>query len=83
MKIRGHRIEPETIEHLLNQHEAVSETAVVIRSDILDNPQIVAYLIPQNGSLPDKQSLTAYLRQQLPAYMLPAAFVTVTDFPKN
>lgn len=83
VKIRGHRIEPETIEHLLNQHEAVSETAVVIRSDILDNPQIVAYLIPQNGSLPDKQSLTAYLRQQLPAYMLPAAFVTVTDFPKT
>lgn len=83
VKIRGHRIEPETIEHLLNQHEAISETAVAIRSDFQNNPQIVAYLIPKNGSIPDHQSLATYLRQQLPAYMLPAAFVTVADFPKT
>jgi acyl carrier protein len=83
IKIRGHRIEPETLERLLNQHEAIADTAVTTRPDSQNNPQIVAYVIPQNGSAPDQQALVSYLRQLLPAYMLPAAFVTLDTFPKT
>ena len=83
IKIRGHRIEPDTIEHLLNQHEAIADTAVTTHPDSQNNLQIVAYLIPKNGSQPDNRSLISYLREQLPTYMIPAAFVTVDAFPKT
>ena len=83
LKIRGHRIEPATIEYLLNQHEEIADTAVTTQPDSQNNPQIIAYFIPQNGRQPDKQTLTSYLRQHLPAYMLPAAFVSVSSFPKT
>ncbi|MCA9944474.1 MAG: amino acid adenylation domain-containing protein, partial [Anaerolineales bacterium] len=83
IKIRGHRIEPETLEHLLNQHEAVADTAVTARPDSQNNLQIVAYIIPQGSAAPDLQTLNSYLRQQLPAYMIPAAFVMLDSFPKT
>ncbi|MAT97567.1 MAG: non-ribosomal peptide synthetase [Anaerolineaceae bacterium] len=83
IKIRGHRIEPETLEQLLNQHEDVADTAVTTQPDSQNNLQIVAYLIPQNGTAPEQQALTNYLRQLLPAYMIPAAFVTLDSFPKT
>lgn len=83
VKIRGFRIEPDTIEHVLNQHEAIADTAVSTQTDVQNNPQIVAYLIPKNGTLPDQQALSTYVRQQLPAYMVPAAFMTVETFPKT
>ncbi len=83
IKLRGHRIEPETLEQLLNQHEDVADTAVTTQPDSQNNLQIVAYLIPKNGSVPDQQTLASYLRQQLPAYMIPATFVTVDSFPKT
>lgn len=83
IKIRGHRIEPETIERLLNQHKAIADTAVTTHPDSQNNPQIVAYLIPQYEMIPDQQSLMSYLRHHLPAYMIPAAFVAVATFPKT
>jgi acyl-coenzyme A synthetase/AMP-(fatty) acid ligase/acyl carrier protein len=83
IKVRGHRIEPETLEQLLNQHEDVADTAVTTQPDSQSNLQIVAYIIPQNGTTPDQQALISYLRQQLPAYMIPAAFVPVDNFPKT
>jgi nonribosomal peptide synthetase DhbF len=83
IKLRGHRIEPDAIEHVLNQHPDVADTAVTARLDAQNNLQIIAYVIPQNGRTPDKQTLTSHLRQQLPAYMIPTAFVTVDAFPKN
>ncbi len=83
IKVRGHRIEPETIEHLLNRHEAVVETAIATYPDSQNNLQIVAYIIPQGSTLPDASALASYLRQQLPAYMVPAAFVPIDSFPKT
>lgn len=83
IKLRGHRIEPDAIEHVLNLHEDVADTAVITQPDPQNNLQIVAYVIPRNGRLPDKQSLISHLRLQLPVYMLPAAFVTVDQFPKT
>jgi amino acid adenylation domain-containing protein len=83
IKIRGYRIEPETLEQLLNQHEAIADTAVTTQPDSQNQPQIVAYLIPQNDSIPDQQTLITYLRQQLPTYMMPAAFVALDTFPKT
>ncbi len=83
IKLRGHRIEPDAIEHVLNQHPDVADTAVTTRPDAQNNPQIIAYVIPRNGRTPDKQTLTSHLRQQLPVYMIPTAFVTVDAFPKT
>jgi hypothetical protein len=83
IKIRGYRIEPETLEQLLNQHEAIADTAVTTWPDSQNNLQIVAYLIPKHVTVPDQQTLVTFLRQQVPAYMIPAAFVTLDTFPKT
>src|SRR5207247_3375308 len=43
--------------------------------------QLVAYLLPKNGDALDLAELRAFLKQKLPDYMVPAAFVVLTRFP--
>jgi amino acid adenylation domain-containing protein len=81
VKIRGHRIEPGEIEHLLNAEPAVRESLVLARNDAAGEPQLVAYLLPGGGERPDPVALAQSLHRRLPAYMVPAAFVTVDAWP--
>ncbi|MEQ1503969.1 MAG: amino acid adenylation domain-containing protein, partial [Myxococcota bacterium] len=80
VKIRGFRIEPGEIEVVLAEHPSVREAAVVVRSD--GEQQLVAYLVP-DGPAPGADALRAWLQDKLPAYMIPAAFVTMAALPLN
>jgi amino acid adenylation domain-containing protein len=88
VKIRGFRIELGEIETRLLTHEQVKETVVVVRQDE-GNPRLVAYVVcPDNEvELPNEVLLAkewrAHLRQQLPDYMVPAAFVVLDQLPLN
>ncbi|OKH38899.1 non-ribosomal peptide synthetase [Calothrix sp. HK-06] len=82
VKIRGFRIELGEIETLLNQHPNLREAKVVVREDVAGDKRLVAYIIPNLT----KQSeivyqVRDYLKQQLPDYMIPAAFVVLESFP--
>ncbi len=81
VKIRGFRIEPAEIEARLTAHPAVAE-AVVSVYEHSGRKRLAAHLVPaQNGALPPAAELRAHLSADLPDYMLPAAFVTVTELP--
>jgi amino acid adenylation domain-containing protein len=76
VKIRGFRIELGEIEALLTAQPGVSEAAVIVREDHGDR-RLVAYIV---GEV-DVDALRRALRERLPDYMVPAAFVRLDAFP--
>ncbi|MDJ0729785.1 MAG: amino acid adenylation domain-containing protein [Crocosphaera sp.] len=84
VKIRGFRIELGEIESLINQHNNVKISKVIIREDTLNDKQIIAYIIPnlsQYNYSELSHQIRDYLKQQLPDYMIPGGFVILESFP--
>nr|WP_272918037.1 non-ribosomal peptide synthetase [Actinomadura rayongensis] len=79
VKIRGYRIEPAEIETVLARHEQVARAAVIAREDQGDK-RLIAYVVPANGAV-DTADLRTFTGTVLPDYMVPAAVVTVPEFP--
>jgi amino acid adenylation domain-containing protein/non-ribosomal peptide synthase protein (TIGR01720 family)/FkbM family methyltransferase len=80
VKIRGFRVELGEIDAALRRHPSVAEAVVVARKDGSGAPKLVAYVVPRGGesALPD---LGPFVRQSLPAYMVPEQFVAIDAFP--
>ncbi|HPL28580.1 MAG TPA: amino acid adenylation domain-containing protein, partial [Anaerolineae bacterium] len=81
VKVRGFRIELGEIEAVLRQHEGLSAAAVLARAGQDGDRQLVAYVVPRAGAAPPAAELQSFLRQRLPAYMVPAAFVALKALP--
>lgn len=80
VKIRGFRIELGEIEATLLLHDKVAEAVAIAQQDC-GHPRLVAYIVPAVGNVVDSAELRGFLRQVLPDYMVPAAFVTLDEFP--
>ena len=80
VKIRGFRIELGEIEEVLGQHPGVAACTVTAREDHAGDKRLVAYLVTPGGAL-GVSELRDHLRQKLPDYMIPAAFVTLDALP--
>ncbi|ODH00205.1 non-ribosomal peptide synthetase [Nostoc sp. KVJ20] len=81
IKIRGFRIEVGEIEAILSQHPGVRENVVVAREDIPGEKRLVAYFVPELEQTPTINDLRIFLKEKLPQYMVPSAFVTLEFLP--
>ncbi|TBW45324.1 amino acid adenylation domain-containing protein, partial [Marinobacter halodurans] len=77
VKVRGFRIELGEIEATLAAQPLVREAVVLARDDASGDPRLVAYY---TGPA-DAQALRDRLREELPGYMVPAAFVELEALP--
>ncbi|MEU4641568.1 amino acid adenylation domain-containing protein [Micromonospora sp. NPDC023814] len=76
VKIRGMRIELGEIESALLARPDVREAAVVVRTDS-GEPTLVGYVV----GAADEAALAADLARELPAHLVPAAFVRLDALP--
>ncbi|HSE18766.1 MAG TPA: amino acid adenylation domain-containing protein [Pyrinomonadaceae bacterium] len=82
VKLRGFRVELGEIESVLNEHEAVRESAVLARMDQPGERRLAAYVVTTDaGQTIDKAELRSYLRERLPEYMVPSAYVQLESLP--
>jgi amino acid adenylation domain-containing protein/non-ribosomal peptide synthase protein (TIGR01720 family) len=80
VKLRGFRIELGEIEAALREHPAVGQAVVVLRQGVPGERALVAYVVAE-GDPPRAEALRAHLRDRVPPYMVPGAFVTLPAIP--
>ncbi|WP_292877327.1 non-ribosomal peptide synthetase/type I polyketide synthase [Nostoc sp. NMS1] len=80
VKIRGFRIELGEIESILTQHPAILQAVILVREDQPGNKRLVAYVVFQQSALTSNE-LRQLLKEKLPDYMIPYAFVQLDVLP--
>ena len=81
VKLRGYRIELGEIESILAQHHVVRESVVAVREDVPGNKRLVAYIVAHDEQVSSASELRNYLKERLPDYMTPSAFVFLDSLP--
>ncbi|WP_244227347.1 non-ribosomal peptide synthetase [Corallococcus aberystwythensis] len=82
LKIRGFRVEPAEVSVRLRTHPTLAEAHVRAWSPPGGSPQLVGYLVPRAGqALPTPARLREHLARELPAYMIPSAYVAMKALP--
>ena len=79
VKVRGYRVELGEIEAVLQTHEGVRACAVIIREDQPTEKRVVAYVVKNHDV--KMAALREFLKQRLPDYMIPSAFVAMEQLP--
>jgi amino acid adenylation domain-containing protein len=80
IKIRGYRVELGEVEEALASYPGVNECAVVAE-DHAGEKRLVSYIVGEGDFRPTSRELHNYMRERLPDYMVPAAFIQVEEMP--
>jgi non-ribosomal peptide synthetase component F len=88
VKIRGIRVELGEIEAALNQHPAVRDAIALVWDQEIRGRQgtdrpLVAYIALHPGESLTVGELQGFLREKLPAFMLPSAYMFLESLPIN
>jgi amino acid adenylation domain-containing protein len=82
IKMRGMRIEPEEIETALNKHPLIDECVVRLEERQQHDMHLVAYLTTKHNEIAITETdLYTFLKQTLPAYMIPSKFIKIDSMP--
>ncbi|WP_133054857.1 non-ribosomal peptide synthetase, partial [Niastella populi] len=79
VKIRGYRIDLGEIEHALSNYKEIDQVVVLVKENQSGEKELVAYIT--SNSEQNINDLREYLKEKLPAYMLPAYFVQLEAMP--
>ncbi|MFD1811371.1 amino acid adenylation domain-containing protein [Rhodococcus gannanensis] len=79
MSLHGFRIEPGEVEAALTTYPGVDRALVTVRTGASGTDQLVGYVT--GGAVLTGDDLRMHLRDLLPDYMIPAAFVALDEFP--
>jgi len=82
VKIRGYRVSFNEIEHILSSHPAIKESAVVAWDDNGGDKWLAAYVVSRTEPTPSVSELVRFLKDKLPHYMVPLAFVFLKSLPQ-
>ncbi len=79
VKLRGFRIELGEIEAALTAQDGIAQAAAVVHEG-----RLIAYTVPASPQRPpDPAALKRALARQLPDYMVPTLFVSLTEMPRS
>jgi amino acid adenylation domain-containing protein len=81
VKIRGVRIELGEIEAALRQNPVVQDAVVLARPDGSGDKRLVGYVVFEPGCALTTTELQRCLKESLPDYMVPTAFVVLEALP--
>ncbi|MEL0601303.1 MAG: amino acid adenylation domain-containing protein, partial [Planktothrix rubescens PR222] len=81
VKIRGFRIELGEVEAVLTQCPQVQSSVIIAREDTPGNKRLVAYIVPEKETTPTPNEMRQFLKEKLPEYMIPSAFVILESLP--
>ncbi|GAA0555720.1 hypothetical protein GCM10009415_42140 [Chitinophaga japonensis] len=79
VKIRGYRVETGEVETRLRQFPGIREVVVVAGTDEQGDKYLCAYFVPAIKI--DKTALDEFLKKQLPAWSIPAYYVSMLSLP--
>jgi amino acid adenylation domain-containing protein len=82
LKVRGHRVQPEEVEHVLQQHAEIDQAAVVkLRSG--DTDVLAAVVRLTEGARMDHDAVIGHCTRYLPVYMIPDVILPVSEIPSG
>lgn len=81
VKIRGFRIELGEVEAALARHPAVRAAVATARAEHSGELRLDAYAVPEPGPGPTVAQLRGFLRERLPAAMVPSRIAIVGELP--
>jgi amino acid adenylation domain-containing protein len=81
VKIRGFRIELSEIETVLSQHQNVKKAVVIAQENVSGDKYLIGYIVPNVETHNFTSLLRNFLKEKLPEYMIPKAFVVLDFLP--
>jgi amino acid adenylation domain-containing protein len=82
LKVRGHRVQPEEVEHVLEQRAEIDEASVVKhrRGDV---DVLAAVVRLAGGGALEPDAVIGHCSRWLPPYMVPDVILPVADLPRG
>ena len=81
IKLRGLRIEPGEIETAIRSHPEIDSAVVLAKAVGKGSRRLIAYAVPNQGASVAPSDLRAFLKESLPEFMVPSAFVLLESWP--
>jgi amino acid adenylation domain-containing protein len=82
LKVRGHRVQPEEVEHVLQQRAEIAEAAVVKHRQ--GEAEVLAAVVRlADGEALEPDAVIGHCSRFLPPYMVPAVVLSVAELPRG